>query len=135
MKAYIGGSIKLRLKFKLGDILIILVIVVLAIFLLITSYEKNTIAKTAIITQNNKVLSRIRLDQITGRSTVNYAGQYQGTIEAENGRIRFSHAECPDQVCVHTGWITRPGQIAVCLPAGVIIKIEGEDSDLDIIVK
>lgn len=125
----------MRLKLKLGDVIIILCIVLSAVLLLMATYEKNTTEKTAVITQNNRVLAQIRLDRVSDVSTIEYAGEYPGTIQVENGRIRFSHAECPDQVCVQTGWISRPGQIAVCLPAGVIIKIEGEDSDLDIIVK
>ncbi len=125
----------MRLKFKLGDVLIIIVIVVTALLMLGLYIKKDTVGKTAVITQNNVVLKRIRLDQLTERFTMDYAGQYPGTLEAENGSIRFSYAECPDQVCVHTGWISRPGQIAVCLPAGVIVKIEGESDDMDILVK
>ena len=125
----------MRLKFKLGDVLIIIVIVVTALLMLGLYIKKDTVGKTAVITQNNVVLKRIRLDQLTERFTMDYAGQYPGTLEAENGCIRFSYAECPDQVCVHTGWISRPGQIAVCLPAGVIVKIEGESDDMDILVK
>ncbi len=125
----------MRLKFKLGDVFIIIVIVVTALLMLGLYIKKDTAGKTAVITQNNVILKRIRLDQLTERFTMDYAGQYPGTLEAENGSIRFSYAECPDQVCVHTGWISRPGQIAVCLPAGVIIKIEGESDDMDILVK
>ncbi len=125
----------MRLKFKLGDVFIIIVIVVTALLMLGLYIKKDTAGKTAVITQNNVILKRIRLDQLTERFTMDYAGQYPGTLEAENGSIRFSNAECPDQVCVHTGWISRPGQIAVCLPAGVIIKIEGESDDMDILVK
>lgn len=125
----------MRLKFKWGDVLIIIVIMVAAILISISFYEENTKVKTAVITQNNVVLKRIQLDNLAEPFTMNYSDQYPGTIEAESGKIRFSHAECPDQVCVNTGWITRPGQIAVCLPAGVIIKVEGEESDLDLLLK
>lgn len=130
-----GRSFHLRLKFKLGDIVIIVTIAIAAILIMLSFYQKNTIEKTAVITQNNTVLGRIRLDHVNGRSIINYEGPYPGTIEAVNGKIRFSHAECPDQICVQTGWITRPGQISVCLPAGVIVKIEGNDSELDIIIR
>ncbi len=125
----------MRLKFKLGDVLIIIAIVATALLILVHYFEKDAVAKTAVITQNNVVLKRIRLDRLTETYTLDYSGQYPGILEAENGRIRFSFAECPDQVCVHTGWITRPGQIAVCLPAGIIVKIEGENTDMDILVK
>ena len=34
-------------------------------------------------------------------------------------------ADCPTQDCVHTGHISRGGQSIVCLPARVIIQLEG----------
>lgn len=132
---FLEGSFILRLKLKWGDVLVTITVVVAAVLLYYNFYEENSASKTAVITQNNVILDRIRLDQLTEHYTINYSGPYPGTIEAEHGKIRFSHAQCPDQVCVETGWITRPGEIAVCLPAGVIIKIEGGDSDLDIILK
>jgi len=128
----------LRIKPRAGDFIVIAVIVIAAVLLAISFYERNSIEKTAVILQNSTVLDTVRLDRLDGLYTLNYQGEYPGTIEAMNGSIRFSHAECPDQVCVHTGWISRPGQIAVCLPAGVMIRIEGldtDESDIDIIIK
>lgn len=126
----------MRLKLKLGDILIIAVILISAIIMTISLYKKDEAEKVAIVSQNNIVIEKIYLNQHAEPYTFTYSGKYPGIIEAQGGRIRFSHAECPDQVCVNTGWIQRPGQIAVCLPAGVIIKIEGsEQSDIDILVK
>jgi len=111
------------------------VIVLIAALFTAAFYQNNTDEKIAIISQNNTVIEKVELNRITGRYLINYYGEYPGTIEVNNGKIRFLSAECPDQVCVNTGWIDRPGQIAVCLPAGVIIKIEGVQTDLDIIVR
>ncbi|MCX7773418.1 MAG: NusG domain II-containing protein [Clostridia bacterium] len=124
----------MRLRPKIGDFIIIIIIIAAALLLVLTFYEKNSVEKTAIITQNNSVLKTIRLDLLSQDLTIHYQGKYPGTIEAKNGQIRFLHAECPDKVCVHTGWISRPGQIAVCLPAGVMIKITGKNTDMDILL-
>lgn len=125
----------MRLKIKTGDIIVVLVIVIASVVMIISYYKNDTDEKYAVITQNSVVLKEIRLDLVKEPITIDYGGEYPGEIVAENGKIRFVHAECPDQVCVKTGWITRPGQIAVCLPAGVVVKIEGGNSDFDIIVK
>lgn len=37
-------------------------------------------------------------------------------FEIQNGAIRFLSSDCPDQVCVHAGWVARPGERAVCMP-------------------
>jgi len=125
----------LRLKLKYGDFLVILAIILIAVLFIVSFYEGNTNEKIAIVSQNNVILDRIELNKISDRYEINYYGEYPGTIEVNNGKIRFLHADCPDQVCVNTGWIDRPGQIAVCLPAGVIIKIDGVQTDVDIIVR
>ena len=124
----------MRLNLKYGDFLVILAIVLIAVLFAVSLYQSNTDEKIAIVSQNNVVLDRIELNKISERHLINYYGEYPGIIEVNNGKIRFLQADCPDQVCVNTGWIDRPGQIAVCLPAGVIIKIEGVQTDIDIIV-
>jgi hypothetical protein len=39
--------------------------------------------------------------------------------------IRVVESDCPTQDCVHTGEISRSGQSIVCLPARIIIQLEG----------
>ena len=39
--------------------------------------------------------------------------------------VRVEAADCPTQDCVHTGVISRGGQSIVCLPARIIIRLEG----------
>ena len=45
------------------------------------------------------------------------------------GGVRVEESDCPTQDCVHTGTITRAGQSIVCLPARVIIRLEGGTAD------
>lgn len=130
-----GRSLILRLKFKFGDFFVLTAIIAVAILVTLNFHKVDSSAKIAVIIQNNEVLERINLDQLTEVVYVKYEGKYPGIIEVKNGSIRFNSADCPDKVCVRTGWISKPGQIAVCLPAGVIIKIEGENPDFDLIVK
>ncbi|HHU90649.1 MAG TPA: NusG domain II-containing protein [Clostridiaceae bacterium] len=124
----------MRLKLRYGDYIVFFVIVLVAVLFGVSFFENHTDEKIAVISQNNIVIDRIELNKISEPYLIDYSGNYPGTIEVNNGRIRFLHADCPDQVCVNTGWIDKPGQIAVCLPAGIIIKIEGSQTDVDIIV-
>lgn len=39
--------------------------------------------------------------------------------------VRVSESNCPTQDCVHTGEISRAGQSIVCLPARIVIQLEG----------
>ena len=58
---------------------------------------------------------------------------YTLTVAVENGAVRVSESDCPNQDCVHSGAISRAGQSIVCLPARVAVTLEGAASDYDLI--
>lgn len=57
-------------------------------------------------------------------------------ICAVNGEVWVERSDCPTQDCVHTGHISRSGQSIVCLPARVIITLEGAEERIgpDIVI-
>lgn len=56
------------------------------------------------------------------------------TVSVRDGGVSVSHADCPDHLCEKTGVIRRAGQSVVCLPARVIVTVEGGEPDADIII-
>jgi hypothetical protein len=44
------------------------------------------------------------------------------------GAIAFVQSDCPDKVCVHSGFLNMPGQTAACLPNKVLLYIYGNDT-------
>lgn len=48
------------------------------------------------------------------------------TLIIENGQARISDASCPDKLCIHQGPISQTGELMVCLPNEVIVRIDGE---------
>ena len=50
-----------------------------------------------------------------------------------DGKVRVTHADCPDRLCQKTGSISKAPQRIVCLPNKVVIKIVGT-SEVDTIV-
>lgn len=122
----------LRQKLKTGDWIVFIFILLSAISIFLAFKQEDTGIKTAVIIKDGVVIDRIRLDKLDKPMLFPYEGKYPGVIEAEPGRIRFKEAQCPDKVCVHTGWLSHVGQIAVCLPQKMMIRIEGTPSDDDI---
>lgn len=47
-----------------------------------------------------------------------------------DGSIAFDHSDCPDQICVKTGKLRRPGQIAACLVNDVYVRILPQGDDI-----
>ena len=55
------------------------------------------------------------------------------TLEIVSGHASMIHADCRDQVCVHTAPIGKesPGHI-VCLPNGIVVSVENAEYSTDI---
>lgn len=47
------------------------------------------------------------------------------TVTVSPGAIRFSHADCPNQLCVRAGELTKAGESAACIPNRTLIRVRG----------
>lgn len=79
----------------------------------------------AVIAVGGEEVGRVRLSGVTAGYDLPLHTDPQVLLRVEPGRICFQNAGCPDQICVNTGWLTSPGQTAVCLPARASVRIEG----------
>lgn len=83
------------------------------------------------IVQDGTVLCRLDLSQEENRVfSVEYEGR-SNLIEIQNHQIRVSEAECPDQTCVHMGWLGDSGLPIVCLPNHLVIQFAQISGELD----
>ena len=81
--------------------------------------------------QGNVLVERVELTSETDR-TIDLDGH--NVIVLSGRTATMQSADCRDQVCVRTGTLTRAGQVAVCLPNRVVLRITGETSEIDAIV-
>lgn len=61
-------------------------------------------------------------------------------VSIKDQKVYMEYSDCRNQVCVHTGEISRPGDTIVCLPNYVIVEITGSregggDDAVDVIAK
>ena len=57
-------------------------------------------------------------------------GDRLNIVTIKDGGVSMTYSTCKNQICVHEGEVTVPGQLIVCLPNYVIVEIEGgEGSD------
>lgn len=52
-------------------------------------------------------------------------------IDIADGKVRFKKSPCQNQYCVHQGWLTRSGQVAICLPNHVTLELIGSNKPYD----
>ncbi|MEQ8176441.1 MAG: NusG domain II-containing protein [Syntrophomonadaceae bacterium] len=119
--------------FKTGDIILIVSIAVIAVlFFAWSNYRVAPGAQLkAVITQDGKLIKSINLSALQASESVYINEPLKQVIVAEKGRIRFITSTCPNQTCVKTGWLTKPGDRAVCIPSKVIITIVGDNEQID----
>ena len=109
---------------------LILILAGSAAFLLLRPKGEGQVA---CITLNGKVVLEIDLSRVEQPSTLTLEGPggFSNTITVKKGRICVSKAGCPDQICVHQGYISDGTTPIVCLPNRLIIEITGGGSGLD----
>ncbi len=108
-----------------GDWIAAVLIFTLATGIWAAGRSQSSGSLTALVRQDGQVVRTIALTGLSEPITFTLDGAYTNTIRAENGRICVESATCPGQDCVHTGWLTRAGQSAVCLENRVSSTLEG----------
>lgn len=84
---------------------------------------------TVEILQDGKVLYTFDLSQSENQMIEIPYGGSSNTIQVQGGKIRVLEAECPDQTCVHMGYLPDTGLPIVCLPNRLVIQYKQAGMD------
>lgn len=124
-----------ELKFNRFDALVALIIALLAVTAALWFYlpRSQSGQLTVVISVAGEETRRVPLSDFT--ETTVTGGGYTLRVSTRDGGVAVTDSDCPTQDCVHTGVITRAGQSIVCLPAQVVVHLEGTAPDApDVIV-
>ncbi len=88
-------------------------------------------ARAAAVYADGTELDRVALDRLEGPEIRSYVGGgYTVTVEFDPDQgVRVQKADCPTQDCVRTGWIRSGRQAVVCLPARIVVRLEGGETE------
>ena len=115
-------------KLLAGDRLIIAISLMLVIVLFQSLWHGERAAKLR-IRQGDAIYATLSLDQ---ERTLDIHGPLGNSrIVIHQGQVRFEHSPCPNQYCVHQGWLKRAGQVAICLPNQVSLELLGAKKAYD----
>jgi hypothetical protein len=113
---------------RIGDWLVMLLGVIGVVFLFQTQWDTTPATKVQ-VQVGDKVFATYSLNL---RRDIKVQGvQGEATIQIGEGKARFLHSPCHNQYCVHQGWLTRAGQVAICLPNQVTLELLGENKPYD----
>ncbi|MEK3785881.1 MULTISPECIES: NusG domain II-containing protein [Paenibacillus] len=128
---------------KRGDILLIVLVVVIAGAFLVPRWLDGSDSE---INHNEKRIAKITIDGKLFRTVELTEEEQEIEIKTDHGYnllkvhdygIEMIDADCPDQICLTFGFITRNGGTIVCLPYKLIVEVQGvpdEGGDVDAIV-
>lgn len=118
-------NIKSNKIIRKKDFFIILAFLLTGIIVISVTFavKKMNPGKTAVISVDSKIIEKIDLENHdNGNLSIE---SIKGIVfEVNNGKIRIKESDCPDKICVKTGYISSKGETIVCLPKKLIVEIE-----------
>ena len=106
-----------------GDWLVLIISILLILFLFQTLWTNEHAAKVQ-IRLGDKIYGTYSLNQ--QREIHIYGKLGDATISIAEGKARFAKSPCHSQYCIHQGWLTHAGQVAVCLPNQISLELLGD---------
>lgn len=134
---------------KWGDYVIYAGIIAMAVLLFLQgpALLRPIIGGQAKVVVDGQLFQTIEASDLAGSGQLEFeANGYHYTVEYAAGRVRISQADCPDQVCVQTGWVSKLGEVSACVPGHLILSVDppadmgtgssdGNETEVDVIVR
>lgn len=116
----------MRRKFNIYDVGMITVIIIISVYLIFFG-SGNMVSqneKTVYVYSNNELVGEYNLrDDFKDEIKIESVNGGYNTLHIEDGQIWVHDASCPDKVCITQGRISENGEMIVCLPNQMLIKI------------
>ena len=104
------------------------VLIGVLLFLSVISFAAISVLKTegatVVVEQGNKVVGRYSLKDEKKVAVKGPLGETY--VEIKEGTARIVDSPCPQKICVRMGKIHRVGDIVVCVPNQVLVRVEGK---------
>ncbi|WP_139905267.1 NusG domain II-containing protein [Clostridium thermarum] len=115
------------MKLKKYDYIIFAVLAFITIFSILVPFlfRKEYDQDLVVIEIDGKEYKSFPLDK-NATIPIKIAGNYN-LIEIIDGKVHVAEANCHDELCVKDGYISKPGQMLICLPHKVVVQISGTD--------
>lgn len=111
---------------KTGDMILIVFILAISLGLLLIRLPARADTRNvyAEILVDGEVAYEIDLSRLSEERIIRLGSC---TICAGHEGVEFIESDCPDQICVQSGQLSRPGDMAACVPNKTMIRIVGSE--------
>ncbi len=108
---------------KKGDLLIILLFSALSVLLFLLPLFSGSDGCFAVVYKDGERQTEIDLSAVEK----GYELEVNGCVlSVEKGKISFLSSTCPDKLCEKSGYLSKNGDTAACLPNKVVVRIESK---------
>ncbi len=107
---------------KKKDLLLISSLFLIILLVYIFARLESSQGESVLIQADGKDFIRVSINE---DRTIKVPGPLgESIVEIKDRRVRMLYSPCPDKLCEREGYISKPGQIIVCVPNRILIKIE-----------
>lgn len=108
-----------------GDWLLIAGIIALSVLFIPLLHSAGQ-GRVALVRVGDSLVEELALDHDQKLVVLGRLGETE--IEVRGGKARVIRSPGPWKLCLRRGWISRPGEMLICLPNRVTVEIPGEPS-------
>jgi len=117
-----------------GDKILVVLILVLGIMSLFAISRFKQPGVRVIIAVNGQELQRLDLDRSQEIMVTGPIGNTR--IKIDHGAVQVLSSDCPEKICILTGKIRHAGEMIVCVPNKVVVKVIGKtENQFDVITQ
>lgn len=110
-----------------GDIILIAVLLALSLLSLGAIRFFGVSGKHAVVEVDNRRVLELPLDHDIVTTVTGPLGET--VIEVEKGAVSIPKSPCTNKYCMHMGHIRQVGEILVCVPNHIIVRITGGENN------
>ncbi len=122
-------TVRRQYGLRIWDAVLMVGIFITAVLLFLLPILAGSSGKAEIVIVKTGEIRSVSLDTDNEYEIVTEDGEL--TVCVKDGEVFVSRSSCRDGVCRNTPPVSHSGQSIVCAPAGVMIRITGEEADVD----
>lgn len=128
------GNFNMFKIIRKADCILFAVLILIAVFISVFFFINGQNAENAAVYIGDSLYGSWPLNE-DRTITVEHDG-HTNIVEIGSGKVWMNYSDCSNQNCVDQGKISSTGQVIVCLPNEIIVRIEGSSSsELDAVSK
>ncbi len=112
-------------KYRYDFMIIFLLLVFAGAGWLIINYLYNAKGESVEVIVGGKTIESFPLNE-NFEYTIE-TGEFVNVLKIEEGQVWIEDANCPDELCVKQGKISKDGQSIICLPHKTVIRINSDN--------